>query len=190
MKKTLLIMAMFAIALCLNSCDREEVNPENSEITQSTARVTSTADLVGTNWTANIYLDDLYYAMTGEHIGDYGCGYDDALNSPLVFHLNFGTDFAHLTFADDISVLQVAEVAGEYTLEEIQQMDLAYVYDPSTHTGTLTAVGLDDNGAPINYQLSFTYDDNADEITIILPIADENDVPVNFPAVFHRDATI
>mgnify|MGYP003369066699 CR=1 len=188
MKKNIFIMALFAIALCLNSCQREEVTPGNNGSSQNTPRVTTTSDLSGTNWTATISLDDLVYAMTGTHIGDYGC--ELGADSAMVYHLNFGTDFAHITFSDNISVYHMADVAGEYTLEEIQQMNFAYYYDGSTHTGTLTAVGIDENGDPINYQISFTYNDTTDEITIILPIADENDNAVNFPAVFHRDAVI
>lgn len=69
-------------------------------------------------------------------------------------------------------------------------MDLAYVYDASTHTGTLTAVGTDENGDPIDYQIAFTYDDNGDTITITLQFANAEDEEntINFPLVFHRDA--
>ena len=81
MKKNIFIMALFAIALCLNSCQREEVTPGNNGSSQNTPRVTTTSDLSGTNWTATISLDDLVYAMTGTHIGDYGCelGADSAM---------------------------------------------------------------------------------------------------------------
>ena len=87
-------------------------------------------------------------------------------------------------------MINVAELAGEYTNEEIENMDLAYVYDGSTHTGTLTAVGNDENGNPINYLIVFTYDDDDDTINITLQFAnaEDEDTTINFPLVFHRDA--
>jgi hypothetical protein len=188
MKKNILVLAFFAIALCLNSCQREEISLDNDGTPQNTPRVTTTSDLTGTNWTATISLDDFVYAMSGMHLSDYGC--ELGADSVMVYHLSFGTEFAHITFSDNISVYHMADVAGEYTLEEIQQMNFSYFYDGSTHTGTLTAVGIDADGDPINYQLSFTYNDTTDEITVILPLADENDNAINFPAVFQRDATI
>jgi ssRNA-specific RNase YbeY (16S rRNA maturation enzyme) len=68
-------------------------------------------------------------------------------------------------------------------------MDLAYVYDGSTHTGTLTAVGNDENGDPINYQIVFTYNDNDDTITINLQFAnaEDEDNVISFPLVFQRN---
>jgi galactose mutarotase-like enzyme len=69
-------------------------------------------------------------------------------------------------------------------------LDLAYVYDGTTHTGTLTAVGTDENGNPINYQIVFTYDDDDDTITINYEIAnaEDEDTTISVPLVFHRDA--
>jgi galactose mutarotase-like enzyme len=54
----------------------------------------------------------------------------------------------------------------------------------------LTAVGTDENGDPINYQIVFTYDDNDDTITINLQFAnaEDEDTVISFPLVFHRDA--
>lgn len=58
------------------------------------------------------------------------------------------------------------------------------------HTGTLTAVGTDENGNPINYQIVFTYDDDDDTITINYEIAnaEDEDTTISVPLVFHRDA--
>ena len=69
-------------------------------------------------------------------------------------------------------------------------MDLAYVYNGATHTGTLTAVGNDENGNPIDYQIAFTYDDDDDTITInmLFANAEDEDTTISFPLVFHRDA--
>ena len=68
-------------------------------------------------------------------------------------------------------------------------MNFAYVYDPATHSGTLTAAGVDENNNPINYQIAFTYSDNDDTITISLLFAnaEDEDTTINFPLVFHRD---
>lgn len=187
MKKNIFAIAFVAIALCLTSCNREEITPNDNP--QNTPRVTQTSDLIGTDWTANLPLGDLIYAMTGTQLSDYGCQFPEGFDSTMVFHLNFDNEYAHITFGDNISVVNVAELAGEYTMEEIEQMDLAYEYDAATHTGTLTAVGTDDNGDPINYQIVFTYDDNADTITINLMFANAEDesTTISFPLVFHRD---
>ena len=127
--------------------------------------------------------------MTGMQISDYACQYPEGFDSTMVFHLNFDNEYAHFTFDDNMSVYGVTELVGEYTMEEIQQMNLAYVYDAATHTGTLTAVGTDDDGDPINYQIVFTYDDNADTITINLMFANDEDesTPISFPLLFQRD---
>lgn len=193
MKKSILVIAVVAFALSLFSCQKEKVVLEgNDGIFQNTTRVLTTADLTGTNWTANFSLGDLVYAMTGMSLNDYGCQFPEGFDTNMVYHLTFDPQFAHITFSGNISMINVAEVAGEYTMDEIQQMDLAYAYDHATHTGTLTAVVTDEDGNPINYQIPFTYDDNADTITITLQFANaENEnVTINFPLVFHRDGTV
>lgn len=196
MKKSILMIAVAAFVLCLSSCQKEKVIREGNNLVNGgatgTTRVLTTADLTGTNWTANFSLGDLVYAMTGMSLNDYGCQFPEGFDTNMVYHLTFDPQFAHITFSGNISMINVAEVAGEYTMDEIQQMDLAYAYDHATHTGTLTAVGTDEDGNPINYQIPFTYDDNADTITITLQFANaENEnVTINFPLVFHRDGTV
>lgn len=195
MKKSFLMIAVAAFVLCLSSCQKEKVVREGDNLFNdgpATTRVMTTADLTGTNWTANFSLGDLVYAMTGMSLNDYGCQFPEGFDTNMVYHLTFDPQFAHITFSGNISMINVAEVAGEYTMDEIQQMDLAYAYDHATHTGTLTAVGTDEDGNPINYQIPFTYDDNADTITITLQFANaENEnVTINFPLVFHRDGTM
>lgn len=193
MKKSILVIAVAAFVLCLSSCKKENVIPEgnNDSTGNTTTRVLTTADLTGTNWSATLSLGDLIYAMTGMTLSDYGCQFPEGFDSTMVYHINFDPQYAHITFSDNITIVNVAEAAiGEYTMEEIQQMDFAYAYDHATHTGTLTAEGTDENGNPINYQIPFTYDDNADTITITLQFANaENEnVTINFPMVFHRDS--
>lgn len=192
MKKSILLIAVAAFVLCLSSCQKEKVVREGDNLFNdgpATSRVMTTADLAGTNWTANLSLGNLVYALTGTNLNDYGCQFPEGFDTNMVYHLTFDPQFAHITFSGNISMINVAEVAGEYTMEEIQQMNFAYVYDHATHTGTLTAVGTDENGAPINYQIDFTYDDNNDTITIYLQFANaENEnTTINFPLVFHRD---
>lgn len=194
MKRNIFIIAIAAFALCMVSCNREEITPTpggNGETSENTPRVSVTADLIGTDWTATRSLGDLVYAMTGMSLSDYGCQLPEGFDTTMVFHLNFDTNFAHFTFSDNMALINVVEIAGGYTNEEIQNMDLAYVYDGLTHTGTLTAVGTDEDGNPINYQIVFTYDDNDDTITINLQFANAEDenTTINFPLVFHRDAT-
>ena len=191
MKKNIFVVALAAFALCMASCQKEEVTPnENGGNNGNKPKVTVTSDLIGTDWTANLSLGDLVYAMTGMSLSDYGCQFPDGFDTSMVYHLSFDDQYAHITFSDNISMVNVAETAGGYTNEEIQNMDLAYVYNGATHTGTLTAVGTDEDGNPIDYQITFTYDDNADTITITLEFAnaEDEDTTINFPLVFHRDA--
>lgn len=191
MKKNIFVIAFAAMALCMASCQKEEVTPnENGGNNANKPRVTVTSDLIGTDWTANLSLGDLIYAMTGMSLSDYGCQFPDGFDTTMVYHISFDNEYAHITFSDNISMVNVAETAGGYTNEEIENMDLAYVYDGTTHTGTLTAVGTDENGDPINYQITFTYDDDDDTITIDLQFAnaEDEDTTINFPLVFHRDA--
>ena len=191
MKKNIFVIAFAAMALCMASCQKEEVTPnENGGNNANKPRVAVTSDLIGTDWTANFSLGDLIYAMTGTTLSDYGCQFPEGFDSTMTFHLNFDNEYAHITFGDNISIVNVVEMAGGYTNEEIENMDLAYVYDGSTHTGTLTAVGTDEDGNPINYQIVFTYDDAADTITInmLFANAEDEDTTISFPLVFHRDA--
>lgn len=190
MKKSILIIAVAAFALCMSSCQREEITLDGNNVNDgNTPRVSVTSDLIGTDWTANLSLGDLVYAMTGMTLSDYGCQFPDGFDTTMVFHLNFGLEYAHITFSDNISLINVVEMAGGYTNEEIENMDLAYVYDGTTHTGTLTAVGTDENGDPINYQIVFTYDDNTDIITVNLQFANAEDenTTISLPLEFHRD---
>ena len=191
MKKNIFAIAFIAITLCMASCQKDPITPNgNGENPVNTPKVTATSDLIGTDWTATLSLDDLVYAMTGMNLSDYGCQFPDGFDSNMLFHISFDNEYAHITFSDNISVVNVAELAGEYTMEEIEQMDLAYVYNGATHTGTLTAVGTDENGDPIDYQITFTYDDDDDTITINLQFAnaEDEDTTINFPLVFTRDA--
>ena len=186
MKKNIFIIAVAAIALCMASCVKPEIIPGNGG-DNAKPKVTTTSDLTGTNWTATLSMEDLLNGM-GINISDFGCEDLSELGAPMMFHLSFDNEYAHITFSDDVTVLSVGEVDGEYTLEEIEQMDLAYVYNGATHTGTLTAVGTDENGDPINYQINFTYSDNDDTITINFQFTDENDAVITFPMVFQRNA--
>ena len=191
MKKNIFVIAIAALALCMASCQKDPITPNgNGANPVNTPKVTVTSDLIGTDWTATLALDDLIYAMTGMNLSDYGCQFPDGFDSNMLFHLSFDNEYAHITFSDNISVVNVAELAGEYSMEEIEQMDLAYVYNGATHTGTLTAVGTDENGDPIDYQITFTYDDDDDTITINLQVAnaEDEDTTINFPLVFNRDA--
>lgn len=196
MKKVFFLIAVAAFAFYMSSCQKDEIVPNVINGTNgngNTTRVMTTADLVGTNWTATLSLGDLVYAMTGMTLNDYGCQLPEGFDTNMVYHISFDSQYAHITFSDNISIINVAEASiGEYTMEEIQQMDFAYVYDHATHTGTLTAEGVDEDGNPINYQIPFTYDDNADTITITLQFANAEDenTTITFPLVFLRDGSI
>ena len=187
MKKNIFAIALIAITFCMVSCQKDPITPNEHNV--ATPRVAVTSDLIGTDWTANFSLGDLIYAMTGTTLSDYGCQLPEGFDANMTFNLSFDNEYAHFTFGDNMTVINVAELAGEYTNEEIENMDLAYVYDGSTHTGTLTAVGNDENGDPINYQIVFTYNDNDDTITINLQFAnaEDEDNVISFPLVFQRN---
>jgi len=182
MKRNIFVIAVAALTLCFASCQKEET------INNLNPKVKVTSDLIGTNWTANLALEELVNAMTGEDIA--GCEFPEGFESAMVFHLNFDDQYAHITFSDNLSVINVVESEGGYSMEEIEKMDFAYVYDGETHTGTLTAVGTDENGEAINYQIAFTYSDEADTISINLMFAnaEDEDNTITFPLVFRRNA--
>ena len=188
MKKNIFAIVVAAMALFMTSCDKTPITPVNGENDGAKPRVAVTADLIGTDWTASLTLNDLLTGM-GVDLSGIVCSDSNDLNAEAMsIQMNFDNQYAHITFSDNVVVLNALEVNGEYTMEEISQMDLAYVYDGATHTGTLTAVGNDENGNPINYQINFTYDDNADTITINFQFTDENDAVITFPMVFQRNA--
>ena len=126
MKKSILMIAVAAFVLCLSSCQKEKVIREGNNLVNGgatgTTRVLTTADLTGTNWTANFSLGDLVYAMTGMSLNDYGCQFPEGFDTNMVYHLTFDPQFAHITFSGNISMINVAEVAGEYTMDEIQSL--------------------------------------------------------------------
>lgn len=187
MKKNIFAIVVAAMALFMTSCDKTPITPVNGENDGAKPRVAVTADLIGTDWTASLTLNDLLTGM-GVDLGGIVCSDSNDLNAEAMsIQMNFDNQYAHITFSDNVVVLNALEVNGEYTMEEISQMDLAYVYDGATHTGTLTAVGTDENGDPINYQINFTYSDNDDTITINFQFTDENDAVITFPMVFQRN---
>ena len=190
MKKNIFAIVVAAMALFMTSCDKTPITPDNGGNDGAKPRVAVTADLIGTDWTASLTLNDLLTGM-GVDLSGIVCSDSNDLNAEAMsIQMNFDNQYAHITFSDNVVVLNAVEMNGEYTMEEISQMDLAYVYDGATHTGTLTAVGNDENGNPINYQINFTYDDNADTITINFQFTDENDAVITFPMVFQRDAVV
>ena len=190
MKKNIFAIVVAAMALFMTSCDKTPITPDNGGNDGAKPRVAVTADLIGTDWTASLTLNDLLTGM-GVDLSGIVCSDSNDLNAEAMsIQMNFDNQYAHITFSDNVVVLNALEVNGEYTMEEISQMDLAYVYDGATHTGTLTAVGTDENGDPINYQINFTYSDNDDTITINFQFTDENDAVITFPMVFQRDAVV
>ena len=123
MKKNIFVIALAAFALCMVSCQKEEVTPnENGGNNGNKPKVTVTSDLIGTDWTATLSLGDLVYAMTGMSLNDYGCQFPDGFDTTMVYHLSFDGEYAHITFSDNISMINVAEMAGGYTNEEILAM--------------------------------------------------------------------
>ena len=177
MKKNILIAAVAALTLSLTACQKDDVTSVNNggEINTG-ARVKSTSDLIGTNWTYTmdevVFTDEMGDTLTIPSIGD-------------LFYLNFDADYAHFTFSDMVEAWGMS--ADGMSMEQISGVDYEYNYDGTTHTGSLVGTAEDENGNEVTSQLEFTYDDATDEITFILPMAFEGDTNVvNVPMVFHR----
>lgn len=178
MKKNILIAAVAALTLSLTACQKEDINPiDNGGEINTGARVKTTSDLIGTNWTYS--MDDIVLmdengdtAITIPSLGD-------------LFYLNFDASYAHFSFGDMVEAWGLS--ADGMSMEQISGVDYEYNYDGTTHTGSLVGTAEDENGNEVTSQLEFTYDDATDEITFLLPMAFDGDTNVvNVPMVFHR----
>ena len=186
MKKSILLIAA-AMLLSMTACQKEDISPINNTTNtfqDDNVLVKSTADLIGTDWTFTLNLLDSMFVSDS-------CGWDSIMGSSfqLNFGLNFDSTYAHLSFPDEVVVMSMVETDGQYSMEEIESMNFAYAYDPTTQTGSLTANTFDDNGNPDTMQIPFNYDTTTDAILIDLHIAygfDESDT-VTYQLVFHRN---
>lgn len=175
MKKSISLIAAAAMAIAMTACQPEEpIIIDNGGAETNTVMVKSAADLIGTEWTYTLSLTD----MIGDDLADCLEGID----LDLVFGLNFDTNYAHLTFPEDVIGLNVVENGEDFTVEEIQEMAYEYTYDAATLSGTLTGGNLDDIVLP------FTYDETNDIITVSMMVANEGDETnaVPFNLVFSR----
>jgi len=177
MKKNILIAAVAALTLSFTACQKDDVNPiDNGDEINTGARVKTTSDLIGTNWTYSmddiVFTDEMGDTLTIPSIGD-------------LFYLNFDADYAHFTFSDMVEAWGMS--ADGMSMEQISGVDYEYSYDGATHTGNLVGTAEDENGNEVTSQLEFTYNDATDEITFLLPMAFDGDTNVvNVPMVFHR----
>ena len=177
MKKNILIAAVAALTLSFTACQKDDVNPIDNGGVNNNARVKTTSDLIGTNWTYS--MDDIVLmdengdtAITIPSLGD-------------LFYLNFDASYAHFTFSDMVEAWGMS--ADGMTMEQISGVDYEYSYDGATHTGNLVGTTEDENGNEVTSQLEFTYNDATDEITFLLPMAFDGDTTVvDVPVVFHR----
>ena len=176
MKKNIIIAAAAILAIGLTACEPETITPENNNTVSSNARVKSTSDLIGTNWTYTmddiVFTDEMGDTLTIPSLGD-------------LYYLNFDADYAHFTFSDMVEAWGMS--ADGMSMEQISGVDYEYSYDGATHTGNLIGTYEEEDGNEVTSQLEFTYNDATDEITFILPMAFEGDTNVvNVPMVFHR----
>ena len=169
MKKNILFAAIAALALGFAACTDEPVNPVNpgNGGDVNAPMVKSASDLIGTEWE---YTLDLSAGMDSADIAFlYECmdSADVASLLAMTFGLSFDSTYAHLTFPDDVTGLNVVEDGDDYTVEEIQEMAYTYTYDATTTSGTLTGGNLGDLVIP------FTYDPANDQIAIDMMVAEE-----------------
>ena len=182
MKKQILLIAA-ALLLGMTACQKEEqivpINGNNS--TNENVMIKSVSDLIGTNWTYTIN-DTLTF-------DGLGCDSIEGIVLNFQFGLSFDSNYAHLLFPENVVAFDLMQDGDEYGLQEVANMNFAYSYDPTTHTGALTANAMDNDGNPTTCQIPFTYDTPTDAITIVLHIADEGDEDNTFAyqLVFHRD---
>lgn len=176
MKKNILIAAVAALTLSFTACQKEDVNPVDNGGVNPNARVKTTSDLIGTNWTYTmdeiVFTDEMGDTLTIPSIGD-------------LFYLNFDADYAHFTFSDMVEAWGMS--ADGMSMEQISGVDYEYSYDGATHTGNLIGTYEEVDGTETTSHLVFTYNDATDEITFVLPMAYEGDTTVvDVPVVFHR----
>lgn len=185
MKKNILIVALATLTLAFAACQKEEIsNPINTNPNggsqpgdYSGLRVKSVADLIGTGWSYSLFMGD---SATFAELGDCMDSADIIEMLTFEFGLNFDTDYAHLTFPDNVIGLNVVDNGTDYTVQEISQMDYTYTYDPATLSGTLSGGNLDDLVIP------FTYNTATDEITVVLTVEEDDNSTSTFPLVFSR----
>ena len=170
MKKHLLFIAAVALLLGLASCEKENNTP-------NTSKVKSVADLIDTQWTY-VYSDTIVF--------DPNC---DAYILNMEFGLYFDSNYAHISFPENVIAMNCIDNNGSFTMDEVEEMNFIYTYTASTHTGALTVNDVDDNGNPTTFQIPFTYDEDDDAIHMVLHIADDGDEDnaIPFTLTFHRN---
>ena len=170
MKKSIFALAAAVLMLGMTACQKDEIIDNGNVVTPGNAsnpRVKSAADLIGTEWE---YTLDLSAGMDSADIAFlYECmdSADVAALLSMTFGLNFDSTYAHLTFPEDVTGLNVVENGEDYTVEEIQEMAYTYTYNGTTQTGTLSGGNFGDLVIP------FTYDTTNDQITIDMMVAEE-----------------
>lgn len=175
MKKRILFVAIATLALAMTACsEKENFENSNNETPEFQAQVKSAADLIGTEWTYSI--DTVYVDIEGDTV---------TLPLDMQFGLSFDSTYAHLSFPENITISKIVDVNGAYTMEEIEGINYAYTYDPTTHTGSLTAYIYDNL---TTCQLPFTYDVATDNILIDLNVSYEGNPNIKtYHLVFHRN---
>ncbi len=188
MKKNLFFVAIATVALCMVSCQKDELNPTNNDVntnTESGARVKSTSDLQNTSWICNLTFNQFLYFLGADTTCISGMS-----DETFGINMNFDDSLAHFTFSDNIEAYGMID---ESEMGQIFGLSYNYSYDGTTHTGYFVCNAEDDNGNVTPVQLQFTYDDATDIITFNLQLyyADEedplNDTPVTFPLNFVRN---
>ena len=180
MKKQFFLIAA-ALLLGMTACQKEEqIVPINGNDIEENVMVKSAADLIGTNWT---------YVMNDTiSFGDFGCDSTEGIILNFEFGLSFDSNYAHLTFPENVVATDLMADGDDFGLQEVANMNFAYTYDPTTQTGALTANAMDEDGEPATCQIPFTYNTTTDAITIVLHMADEGDEDNTYayPLVFTR----
>ena len=154
MKKNIFIAAIAALTLSLTACQKDDIVPvvDNGGV-NGNARVKSTADLHGTNWSYTTTYSEFLSNLLGSDFSDV----ENFEDGTLTFGLTFDGTYAHFSFPGNVEAYSADQ--------QIFGVSYTYTYDGTTHTGYLDGMAEDANGNPVPARLQFTYDDAADIIT-------------------------
>jgi hypothetical protein len=163
--KKIFFAAVAALTLSLAACQKEEnlvVVNDGDNNTTSEARIKTTSDLHGTDWSYTTTYSEFIVNLTGM---DLSC-VSDFEDDTLVFGLNFDGTYAHFTFPSNVEALAV----DDNGMQQITGVDYEYSYDGTTHTGYLIGYADASDSTVVASQLQFTYNDSTDIITFDLPM--------------------
>lgn len=181
MKKAFFALAAAALMLGMTSCQKDEIIVSDPTVNPlANPLVKSASDLIGTEWE---YTYDFSASIDSAELAAlYDCmdSADVEAMFSMTFGLTFDTNYAHLTFPEDVEGWSVVDDGTDFTVEQVTGMDYTYTYTLATLSGTLTGGNLDTLVIP------FTYDAANDDIIVTLTIDEGDGTTSTMTLVFNR----